>query len=88
MPTYEYIENGQKIVRVLPVSRRDEFPGRVSVPSRIAVCPRGAPSQEHAVMNGLRTVEQQMGTTAFRKAFPFSVEHTRKVWGKTRATDN
>jgi len=88
MPTYEYVENGQRVVRVLPVSERDSFPGRVTVPSRVAVCPRGQQSQEQAAMNGLRTVEQQIGTSEFRRRFPFSVKQTRKAWGAARATDN
>jgi hypothetical protein len=39
-------------------------------------------------MEGFRKVEQQIGTAEFRRRFPFSVEHTRKAWGKNRATDN
>lgn len=88
MPLYEYLEAGRIVSRVLPVEQRDAFPGRIPVPSRVCVCPRGAPSQEHSTMNGLRKVEQQIGTTALRRGFPFSVEHTRRVWGKNRATDN
>lgn len=88
MPTYEYIEAGKRVLRVLPVEQRDSFPGRVTVPSRVAVCPRGEPSQEHAAMDGLRKVEQQIGTSEFQRRFPFSVKQTRKAWGKARATDN
>jgi hypothetical protein len=88
MPTYEYIENGRRVLRVLPVSERDSFPGRVTVPSRVAVCPRGPATQAQEAMDGLRKVEQQIGTGEFRRRFPFSVGQTRKAWGARRATDN
>ena len=87
MPTYEYIENGQTVLRVLPVEHRDDFPGRVTVPVRIGIIGR-EPTPEAQAMNGFKKAEAQMGTDGFRRAFPFSVDHVRKVWGKTRATDN
>lgn len=88
MPIYEYLEDGHIVERILSVEERDKFPNRVTAPRRVKVCPRGRPSQEMDVMRGLYQVEQQLGTAGFRKRFPFTIEQTRKAWGKNRATDN
>ena len=66
MPLYEYLEAGRTVLRRLPVSRRDDFPGRVAVPSRVAVCPRGAPEHGSQLLNGWRECEESMGTEGTR----------------------
>jgi hypothetical protein len=87
MPIYEFQEGSKIVERVLSVAERDKFPGRVTAPRRVLVCPRGETSQPHAVMNGLRKQEEKYGS-AFSKMWPFSVKQTREAWGKNRATDN
>lgn len=67
MPLYEYIENGRQVIRRLPVHRRDEFPGRVVVPSRIAVCPRGEPEHGNQLLEGWKQCEESSGTEAARQ---------------------
>ncbi len=62
MPIYEYLENGRQVLRKLPVADRDKFPGRVTVPSRINVCPRGEPAQGSQLLDGWKAVEEQNGT--------------------------
>lgn len=67
MPCYEYLENGRVVDRVLPVARRDDFPGRITVPRRLHVCPRGAPTAENELMTGWKDCEESMGTEGVRK---------------------
>lgn len=90
MPIYEYLDqvSGRIVERFVPVAERDNWPGRLTAPRRVAVCPRGRPSQEAEAMAGLYKVEQQMGTGVFGKGFPFTVEQTRKAWGAQRSTSN
>lgn len=64
MPLYEFMENGRVVARVLPVDARDSFPHRITVPSRISVCPRGAPTQEDELMQGWKEIEEQDGRGA------------------------
>ena len=66
MPLYEYIENGKQVIRRLPVARRDDFPGRVRVPSRVNVCPRGEPEHGSQLMQGWKECEESMGTEGVR----------------------
>lgn len=83
MPAYEYIEDGRTVVRVLPVADRDKFPGRITVPSRIAVCPRGEPAQGEQVLRGWYECEEKDGTAAVRKtekALGLTAGQIKKVW--------
>lgn len=85
MPTYEYREqSGQIVTRVLPVERRDEFPGRITVPRRVMVCPRGRPSQGAEVLRGFYREESKPGHGASLdralKASGFSADHVKRVW--------
>jgi hypothetical protein len=66
MPLYEFRERGGVVLRVLPVARRDDFPNRISVPSRLSVCPRGEPTQEDGLLKGWREIEEQDGSGARR----------------------
>ena len=67
MPNYEYIENGKRVIRRLPVAERDSFPGRVTVPSRIHVCPKGEPEHGSQLMDGWKSCEESMGSEGVRK---------------------
>lgn len=83
MPLYEYIEHGRRVTRVLPVARRDEFPGRVTVPSRINVCPTGGPTQGDEVLRGFRRAEETLGTEKVRqcaKSLGLTRDQVKKVW--------
>ena len=83
MPSYEYIEGGRSVVRVLPVAERDRFPGRVTVPSRVMVCPRGEPSQGSQVLRGFERAESTSGTEKVRlcaKAIGLTRDQVKKVW--------
>jgi hypothetical protein len=60
MPLYEYADGS---IRQLSVANRDQYPGRV-MPSRINVCPRGAPTQEDELMQGWKEIEEQDGRGA------------------------
>lgn len=85
MPVYEYIEHGRRVLRALPVARRDEFPGRVVVPSRVLVCPRGAPKQGDEVLRGFRKAEETFGTEKVRltaKAIGLTRDQVKKVWAE------
>jgi hypothetical protein len=59
MPVYQYLEGERLVERVLPVARRDDFPGRLAVPRRVLVCPRGRISQGEQVLRGFYEVEQR-----------------------------
>jgi hypothetical protein len=83
MPLYEYIENGKQVIRRLPVARRDDFPGRVVVPSRIAVCPQGEPSQGAQVLRGFARCEDTYGTEKVRqcaKGIGLTRDQVKQVW--------
>lgn len=69
MPNYEFIdpESGRRVIRRLPVAERDSFPGRVTVPSRINVCPKGEPETGSQLLDGWKACEQSMGTEGVRK---------------------
>jgi hypothetical protein len=85
MPVYEYIENGKRVLRKLPVAARDNFPGRVTVPSRVNVCPRGEPTQGDEVLRGFSRCEDRYGTEQVRqtaKALGLSRDQVKKVWAK------
>lgn len=68
MPNYEFIdpESGRRVIRRLPVAQRDSFPGRVTVPSRIHVCPKGEPEQGSQLLQGWKECEESMGTNGVR----------------------
>lgn len=83
MPLYEYIEHGKRVTRIVPVSQRDKFPGRVTVPSRINVCPNGDPKQGDQVLRGFRRAEETYGTEKVRlcaKAIGLTRDQVKKVW--------
>ena len=83
MPNYEFIEDGRRVIRRLPVALRDSFPGRVTVPSRVLVCPRGAPTQGEDVLRGFSECEQKYGTEKVRQtaeALGLSRDQVKKVW--------
>lgn len=83
MPIYEYIEHGRRVTRVVPVARRDDWPGRVTVPSRVLVCARGEPTQGDEVLRGWRKAEEDYGTEKVRltaKAIGLSRDQVKKVW--------
>lgn len=85
MPSYEYIEGGRTVIRVLPVAERDRFPGRVTVPSRIAVCPRGEQSHGEAVLRGFSRCEETFGTEKVRqcaRALGLTRDQVKKVWSE------
>lgn len=64
MPVYEYVENGRIVERAVPVDQRDAFPGRLTVPRRVSVCPRGKPSQGSEVLRGLYREESKPGAAS------------------------
>ena len=84
MPCYEYLESGRVVERVLPVERRDEFPGRVTVPRRVSVCPRGKPSQGAEVLRGFYREESKPGAAAglhrATASLGLSPSQVRDVW--------
>jgi hypothetical protein len=83
MPVYEYIENGKQVLRKLAVAERDNYPGRVVVPSRVNVCPRGEPTQGSEVLQGFSRCEERYGTEQVRqtaKALGLSRDQVKKVW--------
>lgn len=69
MPNYEFIdpESGRRVIRRLRVEDRDSFPGRVTVPSRVSVCPRGEPEHGSQLMDGWKACEEQGGTESARQ---------------------
>jgi hypothetical protein len=85
MPAYEYIERGRTVIRVLPVADRDKFPGRVVIPRRVMVCPRGEPSQADQVIKGFYACEQKYGTARVRlteKALGMNASNVKAVWNR------
>jgi hypothetical protein len=66
MPTYQYKEpaTGEIVERFLPVEDRDRYPGRLTVPRRVNVCPRGKPSQGAEVLRGFAREESKPGGSA------------------------
>lgn len=85
MPVYEYRENGKQVLRRLPVAERDNYPGRVTVPSRLNVCPRGEPTQGDEVLRGFRRAEESFGTDAVKRtaaAIGLSRDQVKKVWAE------
>jgi len=83
MPAYEYREGGKIVVRVLPVKDRDTFPGRITIPSRLSVCPRGAPSQADEVLRGYYRSEEKLGTARVRdaeKALGMTHHQVKSLW--------
>lgn len=85
MPNYEYIdpESGRRVIRRLPVAARDSFPGRVTVPSRLSVCPKGEPAQADEVLRGFSKCEDRYGTEKVRlcaKAVGLTREQVKQVW--------
>jgi hypothetical protein len=87
MPAYEYQQGGKTIVRVLPVERRDDFPGRVVIPSTLHVCPRGEPTQGDQVLRGFYRCEEKNGTAAVRnteKALGLTAGKVKDLWKHDR----
>ncbi len=87
MPSYEYIEGDRRIIRILPVADRDKFPGRVTVPSRINVCPRGPSTQGDEVLRGFYRAEQTYGNSRVRlaeKALGLDHHKVKSVWKHPR----
>jgi hypothetical protein len=85
VPAYEYIEGGKTVVRVVPVADRDKYPGRVQVPRRVMVCPRGEPSQGDEVIRGFYQCEQRYGTAKVRlteKALGMNASQVKKTWAE------
>lgn len=85
MPNYEFIdpESGRRVIRRLSVAERDSFPGRVTVPSRVSVCPQGQPSQGSEVLRGFAKCEERYGTEKVRQcasAIGLSRDQVKKVW--------
>jgi hypothetical protein len=83
MPVYEYIEDGRRVLRKLPVAQRDDFPGRVTVPSRVLVCPRGKESQGTEVLRGFAQCEDRYGTEKVRQtaqAIGLTRDQVKQVW--------
>ena len=83
MPVYEYIEGGRPVLRRVSVADRDKFPGRVKVPSRIAVCPQGQPTQGSEVLRGFSRCEDRYGTEEVRqagKALGVTRDQVKQVW--------
>jgi len=83
MPLYEYLEGDRIVERVLPVARRDAYPGRIKVPRRVSVCHRGEPSQGEAVLNGWKDCEERDGTEAVRQtaaSLGLSREQVKQAW--------
>lgn len=68
MPLYEYRgPDGKTFVRRMPVAQRDAIPGRLTVPSRVAVCPKGEPEHGSQLLNGWKQCEESMGGEGVRK---------------------
>lgn len=63
MPFYDFIEDGKLVTRYLKIDERDTFPGRI-MPSRIAVCPKGEPTQEDGLLQGWKEIEEKDGRGA------------------------
>jgi len=85
MPIYEYREGGKMVLRQLPVARRDDFPNRVTVPSRVEVCPRGQPTQGDQVLRGFYRCEEKSGTASVRrieKELGMTASQVKKVWNE------
>ena len=85
MPNYEYIdpESGRRVIRRLPVAERDNFPGRVTVPARVMVCPRGEPKQGDEVLRGFSRSEDRFGTEKVRQcasALGLTRDQVKQVW--------
>lgn len=83
MPVYEYIEHGKPVLRRVPVAERDSFPGRVPLPSRLSVCPKGQPTQGSEVLTGFAKCEELYGTEKVRqtaKALGLTRDQVKKVW--------
>lgn len=91
MPAYEYIERGRSVIRVVPVDKRDNWPNRVKVPSRILVCPRGEPTQSEQVLRGWYRCEESSGTEKVRqaaKSLGLTRDQVKKVWARQAAKRN
>jgi hypothetical protein len=84
MPVYQYIERGHIVERVLPVNRRDEFPGRIPVPARVLVCPSGVAPIADRVQAGFYAVEQKPGglDELRRECDGMSVDQIKETWAE------
>lgn len=83
MPVYEYREGRKTVLRRLPVEERDKYPGRITVPSRLTVCPKGAMTQGEQVLRGFYQCEQRYGTARVRqteKALGLNHHGVKKAW--------
>lgn len=87
MPVYEYLENGKVVLRRVPVADRDMYPGRVTIPSRLTVCPRGESTQGESVLRGFYQCEQKMGTAKVRaneRAMGLDHHKIKSLWKHPR----
>lgn len=90
MPLYEYIDpaTGQRTERVLPVARRDEFPGRVTVPRRLNVLTKAGKSegewQADEVLRGFHKLEQSdpHANDKMREGLGMSPDKIKDVWAQ------
>lgn len=83
MPVYEYQEGNRTVLRRVPVADRDKFPGRVTVPSRINVCPQGEPTAGSQVLRGFAKCEESFGTEKVRQcanAVGLTRDQVKTLW--------
>lgn len=88
MPLYEYLEASGRIVeRVLPVQERNRFPGRLTVPRRVNVCPRGAPTVAESALRGFYGVEQTGGLDEIRRECEgLEPDQIKSIWEQPETT--
>lgn len=67
MPVYEYREGNRIVERILPISERDRFPNRITVPRRVSVCHQGEPQHGSQLLDGWKAVEESGGTESVRR---------------------
>lgn len=87
MPVYEYRHRGKVILRRVPVAERDRYPGRVTIPSRLTVCPRGEPTQGEQVLRGFYEEELKTGSKAVRqteRALGLNHHKVKSLWKHPR----
>lgn len=90
MPLYEYIDpvTGFRTERVLPVARRDEFPGRVTIPRRLVVLTKGGKSeadwQAEEVLRGFHKLEQKdpQANEKMRESLGMTPNQIKDVWAQ------
>lgn len=88
MPTYQYLENGRIVERTLPVAQRDEFPGRITVPTRVRVLTNGGKTeaewQAEEVLRGFYRLEQKdpNANDKMREGLGMTPAQIRDVWAQ------